>query len=105
DSTSEYSTPIAAAENPMVEKTNSDDEARRAANERMTRIREFNLNYNTPNGLNDMEKVPAFKRRGIQFENSGSNNEVEISRLSLSGDNEGRPEIKPNNPFLHDRVD
>ena len=105
DSITELTGPIASSETPIVEKTNSDEDAKRAANERMTRIREFNLNYNTPNGLNDMEKVPAFRRRGIQFENSGSPNDVEISRLSLTSEGEGRPEIKPNNPFLHDRVD
>ncbi len=105
DLISEVETPISETNTPSVERSTSDDDAKRAANERMTRIREFNLNYNTPNGLNDMEKVPAYKRRGVQFENSGSPSDVEISKLSLTGENEGRPEIRPNNPFLHDRVD
>ncbi|MGR6088233.1 MAG: cell division protein FtsZ [Arcticibacter sp.] len=105
DLVSEAESPIAETKSPSVDRHSSDDEAKRAVNERMNRIREFNLNYNTPNGLNDMEKVPAYKRRGVQFENSGSPSDVEISKLSLTGDNDGRPEIRPNNPFLHDRVD
>lgn len=105
DLISEVETPVSETNTPSVERSTSDDDAKRAANERMTRIREFNLNYNTPNGLNDLEKVPAYKRRGVQFENSGSPSDVEISKLSLTGENEGRPEIRPNNPFLHDRVD
>ncbi|MFM2189723.1 MAG: hypothetical protein RL491_109 [Bacteroidota bacterium] len=105
DLVSEAESPIAETKSPSVDRHTSDDEAKRAVNERMNRIREFNLNYNTPNGLNDMEKVPAYKRRGVQFENSGSPSDVEISKLSLTGDNDGRPEIRPNNPFLHDRVD
>jgi cell division protein FtsZ len=89
-----------------AEQMASDDDAKRKAMERMNKIRQMNLNmkYNTPDGLNDMEREPAYKRRGFQFENSNSVN-TEISKLSLSGDNDGKPEIKPNNPFLHDRVD
>lgn len=83
-----------------------DEEAKQRVMERMNKIRQMNLNmkYNTPDGLNDMEREPAYKRRGVQFENSNQN-QAEISKLTLTGDSDGKPEIRPNNPFLHDRVD
>ena len=104
----DHQEPVASI--PAVEATDSetsvvDEEAKRMASDRIARIRELNMRYNTPGGLSDMEKIPAYKRRGVQFENSATPPNVEISKLSLTGENDGRPEIKPNNPFLHDRVD
>jgi len=83
----------------------SEMDARKQAFDRIARIRELNMRYNTPGGLSDMEREPAYKRRGVQFESNNPSSNVEISRLSLTGEPDGRPEIKPNNPFLHDRVD
>jgi len=104
----DHQEPVAST--PVVEASSNessviDEEAKRMATDRIARIRELNMRYNTPSGLSDMEKIPAYKRRGVQFENSATPQNVEISKLSLTGENEGRPEIKPNNPFLHDRVD
>jgi hypothetical protein len=75
------------------------------AMDRIARIREMNMRIKSSGGLTDFEKEPAYKRRGIQFEEHNNSGSVEISRLSLSEEVEGRPEIRPNNSFLNDRVD
>ncbi len=63
------------------------------------------MKFNTPTGLSDMEKEPAYKRRNIQLENVPASNESQVSRFTLTNDPDNKPEIKSNNTFLHDRVD
>jgi cell division protein FtsZ len=59
---------------------------------------------NTPNGITDLEKEPAYKRRNIKLEDVPAASNANISKYSLSEDQDKKIEIKPNN-FLHDRVD
>jgi len=55
--------------------------------------------------LNDLEKEPAYKRKNVKLENVIPSEQNNYSRFTLSDDNNNRPEIRPNNSFLHDRVD
>jgi cell division protein FtsZ len=75
------------------------------ARERIAKLREMSLRMNTPNGLTDMEKEPAYKRRGVHLDNVPASDKTDVSKFTLSGDSDNRPEIKSNNSFLHDRVD
>ena len=56
-------------------------------------------------GLQEMENVPAYKRKEISLQQTPASNESQISRFSLLPDNEGNTEIRNNNSFLHDNVD
>lgn len=74
--------------------------------ERIMRLKEMSYKMNSPNGISDLEKEPAYKRRNIKIDNTPSSADSNVSRYTLSMDeNEKKPEIRPNNPFLHDRVD
>jgi cell division protein FtsZ len=77
--------------------------------ERLARMREMSLKLRTPNGLADMEKEPAYKRKNVALADSPRSTDSNVSRYTLSeGTDENgdrRMELKRNNPFLHDNVD
>jgi cell division protein FtsZ len=75
------------------------------AKDRIAKLREMSFKINTPHGLSDLEKEPAYKRKGVQLENVPPSAQNDISRLTLTNDNDNKTEIKSNNSFLHDRVD
>ena len=78
----------------------------RNTRERLMKIRETNFKLNSPNGILDLEKEPAYKRRNIQLDSIPSSSDSNVSRYTLSiDDKEKKIELRPNNPFLHDRVD
>jgi cell division protein FtsZ len=73
--------------------------------ERMVHLRELSKNSNTAEGMEEMENVPAYKRRGVKLHQQTHSSESDISRTSLVDEPESKPEIKTNNSFLHDNVD
>src|SRR5690606_10068385 len=77
--------------------------------QRVQKVRELNLKLRTPNGLADLEREPAYKRRNVQLSETAHSTESNISRYSLSEEvdeqGERRVELKKNNPYLHDNVD
>lgn len=76
----------------------------RRSRERILKLKEMSYRMNTPNGINDLEKEPAYKRRNIKLDDIPSSVSPSISKYSLSEDQDKKVEIRPNN-FLHDRVD
>lgn len=74
------------------------------AKEREQRLRELSLKLKTPEGLQDLEKQPAYIRRQVELNKVPASNESHISRYTLF-DGEGKTQIKSNNSFLHDNVD
>ncbi len=89
------------AVNPLEYQTRVED--------RLARMRELSLKLRTPNGLNDLEREPAYKRKNVALSDAVPSSESNISRYSLSEETdengERRVELKRNNPFLHDNVD
>ncbi|HOS47276.1 MAG TPA: cell division protein FtsZ [Bacteroidia bacterium] len=78
----------------------------RRSRERIMRLKELSYKMNSPNGISDLEKEPAYKRRNVRLENVPNSADSSVSRLTLSVDDADRkPEIRANNSFLHDRVD
>jgi len=75
------------------------------AKDRIYQLKAMSMKFNTPTGLNDLEKEPAYKRKNVQLENVPTSNESQVSRFTLTTDQDNKPEIKSNNSFLHDRVD
>lgn len=74
------------------------------AKERAMRLKEFNYRLKTAN-IADLENVPAYKRRNVTLDNVPHSSESNVSRYTLSENEEKKTEIKPNNSFLHDNVD
>lgn len=78
----------------------------RRSRERIMRLKELSYKMSSPNGIADLEKEPAYKRRNVRLENTPNSADPEISRYTLSMDEKDKqPEIRANNSFLHDRVD
>ena len=73
--------------------------------QRIKTLKDLNISINSPQGLRDLEKEPAYKRKQKRLEDVPHSSASQVSRLSLFDDNTGRPEIKSNNTFLHDNVD
>lgn len=55
--------------------------------------------------LESYEREPAYLRRQVELDQIQHSSEQTISRFTLTTNNENRPEIRPNNSFLHDNVD
>ncbi len=72
---------------------------------RIKELKELNLNINSSQGLRDLEKEPAYKRRQKRLDEIPHSSASQVSRLSLFEDGSGKPELKSNNSFLHDNVD
>ena len=74
------------------------------ADERRRKLKEFNYKFhNNPSRVDEFEKVPAYKRLGLDItENQNLNNS---SRMSLGTDSNDDVQLRSNNSFLHDNVD
>ncbi len=75
--------------------------------ERIQKLRELSYNYKMRNSddISRFEKEPAYKRRKVELDDQPPASSDNVSRYTVSNDKDNKPEIKPNNSFLHDRVD
>lgn len=73
--------------------------------ERLKRIKESTAMLRTPSGLSKLENEPAYKRRNVNLQHVPHSSKSEATRLSVDLDDENGPELRSNNPFLHDNVD
>lgn len=85
----------------------SKEEQQRRAQERMDRIRNYTSHLNSAEGLNELEKEPAFKRRNIDLEDVELSSDDQTSRFEATDPkkNEGGSTLRGSNSFLHDNVD
>lgn len=100
---------------PAVEVTNvgADDDKSdesiedqlRKSKERILRLKDLSMKLRTSNGLQELENEPAYKRKQMQLQQVQHSSESQVSRFTLSNDEDGATEIRPNNSFLHDNVD
>jgi len=75
------------------------------AAERRAKMKEFNYKFrNNAAQLDDIEKQPAYKRAGIDLDNSKPGEE-KLSRTSLGSGDDNELNFRSNNSFLHDNVD
>ena len=70
--------------------------------ERKIKLKEFNYKFVKSRKVEDMEKEPAYKRAGIDLNESVENS---LSSTSLEEDSEGNLNLNSKNSFLHDNVD
>jgi cell division protein FtsZ len=73
------------------------------AEERKSKLKNFNHKFNNPNRIDDLEKEPAFRRLGIDV--TSMPNQKPPSRMSLGMDSNDDMQLRSNNSFLHDNVD
>jgi len=86
-------------------KTNeSIEEQLRKSRERIMRLKDLSMKLRSGN-IQELESVPAYKRKEIALQQTPASDESHVSRFSLLPDNEGNTEIRNNNSFLHDNVD
>lgn len=74
------------------------------ADERRKKLKNFNYKFqNNRNSIDEIEKQPAYKRQGIDLDNTPQ--EQKVSRTTLSEDSNDEMQLRSNNSFLHDNVD
>lgn len=74
------------------------------ADERRRKMKDFNYKFNNAK-IDEIEKEPAYKRQGIDFEDVDHSSEINASRLSVGLDENDDIQLRSNNSFLHDNVD
>ncbi|MBD1392454.1 cell division protein FtsZ [Mucilaginibacter glaciei] len=80
------------------------EEQLRKSRERIMRLKDLSMKLRNGN-IQEMENIPAYKRKEIALQQTPASDESQISRFSLLPDSDGKTEIRNNNSFLHDNVD
>ena len=55
--------------------------------------------------IDEFEDVPAFMRKNIKIDKSGKKDKSEISKYTLSEDDDDEPMLNDDNAYLNDNVD
>ena len=97
-----------SAFSPMFEEVSPvemtiEETLRMRADERRRKLKDFNYKFHNNSKIDEIEKVPAFKRSGIDI--SSNHNVNNTSRMSLGTDSNDDVQLRSNNSFLHDNVD
>jgi cell division protein FtsZ len=76
---------------------------------RIGEMRDLSNRLRSPNGLAELEREPAFRRRNVPLEEGPRSTDSNVSRYTLNetsnDQGERQVELRRNNPFLHDNVD
>ena len=83
----------------------SEEQQLKNSQDRIMKLRNMKIRMNTPGGFDKMEKEPAYKRRNISLDDTPHSSESEVSRYTLSEDENKKTNLRQNNSFLHDNVD
>ncbi|WP_111709720.1 cell division protein FtsZ [Lutibacter citreus] len=77
------------------------------AEERREKMKNFNYKFvNKVNqNIDEIEKEPAYKRMGVQLDQTSHSSENNQSRTTLNIDDNDDIQLRSNNSFLHDNVD
>ena len=74
------------------------------AEERKRKMKDFNYKFNNAK-IDDIERVPAYKRQGVNLDEVKHSSETDRSRTSVGLDDNDDIQLRNNNSFLHDNVD
>ena len=77
---------------------------RERADERRKKMKAFNYKFNTSK-IDDIEKEPAYKRQGVNFNDVAHSSDVQSSRTTIGLDDNDEVQLRSNNSYLHDNVD
>ena len=80
------------------------DLQKQRSKERRLRMKEFNYKFNNSK-IDEIEKEPAYKRHGVDLEETKHSSDEDRSRLTLDIDENEDIQLRKNNSFLHDNVD
>ena len=80
------------------------DMLKERAQERRRKMKDFNYKFNSSK-IDDIEKVPAYKRQGVNLEDAKHSSETNMSRTSIGVDDNDDIQLRTNNSYLHDNVD
>ena len=81
------------------------DENEITSRKREEKLKNISNILRTPSGLTNLIDEPAFKRNGIDLEDTPHSSDSEISSQTLSLGDDNVVQLKQNNSFLHDNVD
>jgi cell division protein FtsZ len=99
---------VAHVQAPVVQEHRSPAHSSRV-DERLARMREMSLRLRSANGVSDMEREPAYRRKNVTLGDVPHSADSNVSRYTLNEETdengERRVELRRNNPFLHDNVD
>ncbi len=85
---------------------NQDIEMEKKADDRVKKLREMSLKLEIPGELEEIESVPAYKRKNVELNQVTPSSESGFLRFSLADDAEEKPAIRNNeNSFLHNKPD
>ncbi len=87
-----------------VNKLPNEDQLKKSQ-ERIRRLQDLGKKMKTSSAISEMENEPAYKRRSIKLEDVPHSSEENVSRFTLSEDDENKTQLRENNSFLHDNVD
>ncbi|MFI1770489.1 cell division protein FtsZ [Thalassobellus citreus] len=98
--------PTEEAVNEEVDPMNSpiSELLKERAEERRRKMKDFNYKFNNAK-IDDIEKVPAYRRQGVNLEDAKHSSETDLSRTSIGLDDNDDLQLRNNNSFLHDNVD
>ena len=74
------------------------------ADERRRKMKDFNYKFNSAK-IDEIEREPAYKRQGVNLDETPHSSELNTSRLSIGSDENDDIKLRSNNSFLHDNVD
>jgi cell division protein FtsZ len=93
--------PVEAKANPHEQQNRHED--------RLARMREMTQKLRQPNGLSDLEREPAYKRKSPTFNDTPHSSESSVSRYTLTEETDENGErsvqLRKNNAHLHDQPD
>ena len=83
------------------------DELQKRAAQRREKMKNFNYKFvNRVNkNIDEIEKEPAYKRMGVELDETSHSSEINQSRTTLEVDDNDDIQFRSNNSFLHDNVD
>ncbi|MFC2138989.1 cell division protein FtsZ, partial [Bacteroidota bacterium] len=74
--------------------------------ENREKIKETNYRLtNKTDDIDELENIPAYKRKNRQIDETKPSEDTEVSRYTLSDDENNDVKLSDNNTFLHDNVD
>jgi len=83
------------------------EELQKRADQRREKMKNFNYKFvNKVNkNIDEIEKEPAYKRMGVELDETSHSSEINQSRTTLEVDDNDDIQFRSNNSFLHDNVD
>lgn len=88
----------------VIDLDNTVEERHQRLKQSYDKLKELSL-IKSVKDISDLENVPAYRRKSIEIEDSKPSEESDVSRFTLSEDEDSTTQLRENNSFLHDNVD